>query len=90
MIATIEELRADLDHAVATAKSGEAVIVTEAGRPIAQILPARAVRSPLPADWPERRQRWLEKIDRLRATTGTGKSATPSEKIIEELREERC
>ena len=35
------------------------------------------------------RSEWLQRLDRLRASVGTGKTGTPTEDILDDLRSER-
>ncbi len=36
------------------------------------------------------RKRWLQRLDSLRATVGTGRPGTRSEEILDDLRSDRC
>ena len=36
------------------------------------------------------REAWLERLDTLRASVGTGKQGTSTETILEDLRSDRC
>lgn len=83
MTAALEQSPADLEHLVELAQRGEEVVLTRAGLPVAKI-------TAMPdSDWPRRRDEWLGELHRLRAAVGTGVPGTPTEQIIDELREER-
>ena len=83
MIAALEESPANLEHLVELAQRGEEVVLTKAGQPVAKITGIAET------DWPTVRDQWLEELDRLRASVGTGRVGTSTEQIIEEIREER-
>ena len=83
MTAALEQSPTNLEHLVELAQRGEEVVLTKAGQPVAKITAV------LDDDWPRRRDQWLKELRHLRATTGTGVPGTPSEQIIDELREER-
>ena len=89
MTATLEEVRANLDHAIAVARKGEPVIVFEGGQPVVRIVAEPSAHVAIPEDFEEQKKAFLARLEHLRATTGTGKPGTPSEEIISEAREDR-
>ena len=46
--------------------------------------------APAPALAASRRQEWIQRLDRLRASVGTGRPGTSTEAILDDLRSERC
>ena len=83
MTATLEQVQADCLNLIALAQHGEDVVITSQGRAIVRFtgIAARPV-SP-------NRQAWLARLASLRASTTTGRTPSPSEAILDELRAER-
>ena len=55
---------------------------------LALVNPARP--APAPALPGSRRQEWIKRLDRLRASIGTARPGTSTEAILDDLRSERC
>lgn len=90
MTAALEQSPADLEHLVELAQSGEEVVLTKAGLPVAKITAMPARREPLTLAEAERRRQWLENLAAHAQRASTGKTGGPTtEQMIDELREER-
>jgi hypothetical protein len=55
---------------------------------LALVSPVRP--EPAPLQTGSRRQEWIQRLDRLRASVGTGRPGTSTEAILDDLRSERC
>ena len=55
---------------------------------IALVNPVRPAPPPIQAG--SRRQEWIQRLDRLRASVGTGRPGTSTEAILDDLRSELC
>lgn len=60
-------------------------LVRDALALVSHVRPARA-----PFQGSSRRQEWIQRLDRLRASLGTGRTGTSTEAILDDLRSERC
>jgi hypothetical protein len=47
-------------------------------------------RPPVAGESRAQRERWLQKLDRLRARGATGKTGAPLQEILDDIRAERC
>lgn len=83
MTATLEQVQADCLNLIALAQRGEEVVITSQGRAIVRLTGIAARPGTL------NRQAWLARLASLRASTATGRTTSPSEAILEELRAER-
>jgi prevent-host-death family protein len=82
MIVNVRESKARLSELVSKANAGEEIVITVRGKPSARIVPLQLEREP-----PDMRF-WARELEaRLRAEEST--SSDSSNKIINELREER-
>jgi antitoxin (DNA-binding transcriptional repressor) of toxin-antitoxin stability system len=77
----MEQTQAELPRLVALASQGEEVLITVEGRAVAKLTGlARSKPSP------QEVEQWLARLDRLRASTATGKVGLAVEEILEEDR----
>ena len=49
-----------------------------------------SVRPPVTDESRAQRERWLQKLDRLRTRGSTGKTGAPLQEILDDIRAERC
>ncbi len=67
-------------------QSGEEIVITNDGRPVARLMRVAPEKTEGPAAEGEA---WLEKLTTLREATATGKTLPATEEILDDLRAER-
>jgi prevent-host-death family protein len=83
MVTTLRNAKAKLSAFVALAQHGEEVVISVRGRPAVRLVAAQPVARP-------DRQQWLAELAAIRARWSLAPQSATTDRIIGELREERC
>ena len=82
MITNLKEAKAKLSALVASAETGEDVVITVRGRPAARL-------SGMPAVGHESMTRWRRELETLQRKYGTGRPPEKGRSVLDSIREER-